>query len=339
MIATPTDSRHGIRRARHQDAASIATLFACAYEASSHPCKSADFVATTLHGRADVWYVSELGDRITGCMGMLPHRWNRVWEVGRAVTHPDFRGGGIATELAQRALDDAWWAGECDLVVGFPRSRTMYRLAQVLTPPFRAVGHDGGINVAGGRREYHLVAVSFAVRKRFDRIRPASESRPGMAFVRDTVLTPFGLSGSPGSYPPLLISGDCPRHPDDGPFTFNYDPYCPSDSLEITAYAGPKHDHAGIAADLLTMLESFGNVRHARLAVLADKVEFQRMLQFAGFGITAYLPAWHLQNGARYDCVLMTRRTTDDEPVDHGNRDLIDSFNLGYDECLSCQMV
>jgi molybdopterin/thiamine biosynthesis adenylyltransferase/nitroreductase len=68
----------------------------------------------------------------------------------------------------------------------------------------------------------------------------------------------------------------------------------------------------------LTTLESFGYARHVRLAVLADKIEFQQRLRSAGFAITAYLPAWHLQNAVRYDCVLMTRRTTDEEPVDHG---------------------
>jgi hypothetical protein len=46
-----------------------------------------------------------------------------------------------------------------------------------------------------------------------------------------------------------------------------------------------------------------------------------------------------LQNGVRYDCVLMTRRTTDDEPIDHGTRDLIDSFNVGYAECPSSQIA
>jgi hypothetical protein len=82
-------------------------------------------------------------------------------------------------------------------------------------------------------------------------------------------------------------------------------------------------------------LDSFAYARHVRLAVLADKLLFQRVLQSEGFAVTAYLPAWHLQNGIRYDCVLMTRRTSAEEPTDYGTRDLIEFFNTGYASCPS----
>jgi GNAT superfamily N-acetyltransferase len=333
MRQATSPSGHDIRRARPADAEQIAALFQLVYAASSHPCKRPEFVAATLEGlRPDVWHVTALRGRISGCMGMLPHRWNRSWEIVRGVTHPDFRGSGLATELAQRAVDDAWASGECDLVVGYPRNRTMNRiLCEDMRPPFHTVGHDGGVNIADDRREYHLVIVSFADLKRFEHVSPPLVG----AFVRDTVLAPVGFESSPGLYPPLLITGEYPQHPDYGPFTFNYHPYCPSDSLELTAYTGPKRDPAAIASDLLTTIDSFGYARHVRLTVLADKIEFQQALRSAGFAITAYLPAWHMQNGVRYDCVCMARRTTDDEPVSHDTRDLIDAFNRGYSECFS----
>ena len=127
-----TTHSHTLRAARPDDAGQIVDLFQLVYAESSHPCKSLEFVAQTLRRRhADVWHVGALGDRITGCMGMLPHRWNRSWEIVRGVTHPEFRGSGLATELAQRAIDDAWASDDCDLVVGFPRNRTMYRILGV----------------------------------------------------------------------------------------------------------------------------------------------------------------------------------------------------------------
>jgi len=333
--------RHEMRLARPADAKQIAALFRLVYASSSHPCKNPDFVAETLQdGRRDVWMVSEQCGRVTACMGMLPHRWNRSWEIVRGVTHPEFRGGGVGTELAQRVIDVAWASGECDVVIGFPRSRTIYRiLSENVAPPLRVVGHDGGINIADGRREYHLVALSFPASRRFDHVSPAGTSSQISAFAREHVQEPLGFAWAPGLYPPLLIAGEHPRHPDYGPFTFNYHPYCPSDSLELTAYTGPKQNHLDIAADLLTTLESFAFARHVRLAVLADKVEFQQALCAAGFEITAYLPAWHLQNSVRYDCVLMTRRATGEEPVDHGTRDLIDLFTRGYAECPSSQIA
>jgi GNAT superfamily N-acetyltransferase len=170
-----TTHAHTLRAARPHDAAQIANLFQLVYAESSHPCKSLEFVAHTLRRRrADVWHVSALCDRITACMGTLPHRWNRSWEIVRGVTHPEFRGSGLATELAQRAIDDAWASDDCDLVVVFPRSRTIYRiLAEMVTPGFTLTGHDGGLNIAGGRREYHLVALSFARHKNLARVEPA----------------------------------------------------------------------------------------------------------------------------------------------------------------------
>jgi N-acetylglutamate synthase-like GNAT family acetyltransferase len=324
---------HTLRRAQPADAPQIAALFHLAYEASSHPCKSEDFVRTSLQPeRTDVWFVSESEGRISGCACMLQHRWNRSWEIARGVTHPDFRRGGIATELLQRLVDEAWGSGRCDLIVAFPRSWIMTRtLAESVRPGFTVVGHDGGINIAGGQREYHLLALSCGPSSRADRISPGPLLEERMpAWVRDAVLAPIGFSPAPGDYPPTIIAGEHRQHPDYGPFTFYYHPFCPSDSLEITAYTGPKSHPEAIAADLLTTLESFGYVRHVRLAVLADKTVFQQALGRGGFAMTAYLPAWHFQSGARYDCILMTRRTTAEEPVDHGTRDLIDRFNLAY---------
>ena len=153
---------------------------------------------------------------------------------------------------------------------------------------------------------------------------------------------PFRAAGGPRAAQPDrghrsvsagLFAGDYLRHPDYGPFTFEYHPFCPSDSLEITAYTGPKTDPGAIAADLLRTIESFGYVRHVRMAVLVDKTELCAALCAAGFAVTAYLPGWHLQNGVRYDCVLVTRCLTPEEPVDHGTRDLIDYFNQGYIAC------
>lgn len=324
-----------IRRAREDDAADIATLFRLVYESSSHPCKRDAFVTETLRRPAvNVWFVAEHDGRLVGCMGMLRHAWNRSWELVRGVTHPDFRSGGLATTLAQRLTDEAWASWDCDLVIGFPRSRTILRIiSETVKPPLVVVGHDGGINIAGGRREYHLVAMSFRTGDGVERLVPAVESLASDPFVQRSVFERLALDTTTGLYPPVLIAGNHPVHPDYGPFTFEYHPFCPSDSLEITAYTGSRTEPLAIADELLKTIESFGYVRHVRLAVLVDKREFVGVLCEAGFAVTAYLPSWHLQNGRRYDCVLLTRRTTDLEPSDHGIRDLIDYFNQGYAEC------
>src|SRR5215469_825027 len=323
---------HEMRRACPDDASQIAALFRVVYSQSSHPCNDEEFVRQTIQRKdTNIWHVSESNGRITGCMGMLVNRWNCTWEIVRGATDPEYRRSGIGTLLAQRAIDDACASSDCDFIVGFPRNRTMYRiLSEVMRPAMRATGHDGAINIACGRREYHLAVFALAGSPRFEWCNLEPVPAEVRRSVCETILGPLGLPWNSGPYPPLFISGHYPRHPDYGPFTFYYHPFCPSDSLEISSYTGIKSDAEDVAAELIETANSFQYARHIRLAVLADKLEFQRVLLRAGFSITAYLPCWHLQNGVRYDCVLMVRRETDCEPIAHDTRDIIAGFDRIY---------
>ena len=96
--------------------------------------------------------------------------------------------------------------------------------------------------------------MSFAKQKRFARVVPESSLATTIPFVKEAILDPLDLPRTSGVYPPALITGEHPHHPDYGPFTFHYHPFCPSDSLEITVYTGPKHDPVEIADDLVRTL-------------------------------------------------------------------------------------
>jgi hypothetical protein len=320
------------RRAERKDAHAIASLFQLTYAESSHPCKCEEFVARSLQRRrTDLWHVSESEGCVTGCMSLHVQSWNRVWEIGRGVVHPDYRRGGLATSLAQCMLDEAYASPDCDFVIGYPRSRSMFRImTEGVTPIMRAIGHDGGINIAEGRREFHLVGISATSRANLVRHAPPDGTNE---FVTEEILNPLGFGGPRSRYPPTVIAGDTPRHPDYGPFTFSYHPFCPSDALEISGYTGIRQDQREIARDLIQTIRSFSYARHVRLAVLADKLDFQGALEEAGFRVSAYLPAWHLQNGIRYDCKLLTWLAPGIHPVDHGLRDLIDQFDQGLKAC------
>jgi len=323
---------HKARRAGPEDGQQIAVLFRVAYGQSSHPCSNERFVLQTLRRSCtDMWYVSDIAGRITGCMGMLVNHWNRSWEIVRGITDPDFRGSGIGTLLAQRAVDEACSSEDCDLIIGFPRNRTMYRiLSEAVTPGMCALGHDGAINVACGRREYHLAALALPRPARFEWRNPSRLPPDIRDPIVDAVLKPLGLAWIPGPYPPQFISGEVMQNTDYGPFALHYRPFCPSYSLEISGYTGLRERASEVAAELIETLRSFECARHVRVAVLADKLEFQAALVRAGFVITAYLPAWHHQNGVRYDCVLMVRRSIDVEPADYNTREIIDRFDVIY---------
>jgi hypothetical protein len=83
----------------------------------------------------------------------------------------------------------------------------MYRLvSERVAPPFICIGHDGGLNIANGSREYHLATVA-NLAPGFIHVIPRNSQIAHAAFVRSAVLTPLSLSPVVGDYPPALVVG------------------------------------------------------------------------------------------------------------------------------------
>jgi hypothetical protein len=261
---------------------------------------------------------------------MVYHAWNQSWEITRGVTHPGFRGAGLATALAQHCIADACASPLGDIVFGYPRIYTMQRiLSEAVKPGMFPTGHDGAINIANGVREYHLFSMFPKPGALFRHVIPEHRSLPDSSFVIENVFAPLQLTPEPGRYPEEIICGQSVSHPDLKPLSFGYDPFCPSDSLEVTAYTGDSRDPATIAFEIDACVKSFNYAKHVRMAVLIDKTDVIRALRTLGFAVTAYLPAWRVVNGDRYDCALMVRSKFDVEPSDYGLRPWIDRFGQG----------
>jgi GNAT superfamily N-acetyltransferase len=318
-----------IRNAAPEDSSSIARLFQLAYGPSSHPCKDAQHVRDGICSGRAAWRLAVDQDRVVACVTLLVNVWNHSLELARAVTLPEYRGGGLGTELMQCSVDEACTSSWCDVIVGFPRSRTMLHIVSGLKPSMLPVGHDGAINVANGTREYHAVTYTPNPGARFRHYIPAFPSLADVEFVRNNIFGPLGFSPERAEYPPQWVVGEGIEHPDLKPFSFGYDPFCPSDAIEITRYGADSRDAGQVARELILMLDSFYHARHARLIVPVDKREFMEKLIDAGFEATAYLPAWYLHKGGRYDCVLMVRRRFSEDPTDHGVREIVDRFRQG----------
>jgi GNAT superfamily N-acetyltransferase len=319
-----------IRKASSEDATDIANLFKLAYAECSHPCKGADFVRDEVLSRKAAWRVAVAHNHIVACMSISPSAWNRSWELGRAVTHPDYRRAGIGTELVQESIDEACGSPSCDVVISFPRCRTALDvLTEAIKPPMISIGHDGAINVANGTREYHAVVFMTNPDAQFCHCIPTGPSVAEAAFVRDNIFRPLGFTPKPEAYPPLWVVGANLHSRHLKSFLFAYDPFCASRSIEISGYDGESRDGREIAQELISMLNDFPDARHVRLAVLIDKRDFIENLLDAGFELTAYLPAWYRERSARYDCVLMARGHFPDEPKEYGLRDLIEFFRRG----------
>lgn len=326
-----TTTASTIRHATPDDSPSIALLFQLAYGQSSHPCTQAEYVRDSICSGSTAWRVATDRDRVVACITLLINVWNHSWELARAVTLPEYRGVGLGTELMQCSVDDACASSSCDVILGFPRSRTMLHIVSGLKPSMIVVGHDGAINVANGTREYHAITYAANPSARFAHYIPEAPSLADSEFVQHEIFNVLGFRPERAKYPSQWVVGDGIAHPDLKPFSFAYDPLCPSNAIEITGYNADSKDAHHVAHELNSMLDSFHHTRHARLVVPVDKTELIGELTVAGFGVTAYLPAWYLHDGGRYDCALLVRRRFSGEPVDHGVREIIDHFR----QCLT----
>src|SRR5215469_7378259 len=318
-----------IRNATPDDSPSIALLFQLAYGESSHPCTLAEHVRDSICSGSTAWRVATDRDRVVACITLLINGWNHSWELARAVTLPEYRGQGLGTELMQCSVDDACESSSCDVILGFPRSRTMLRIVSGLKPSMMAVGHDGALNVANGTREYHAITYAANPAARFAHYIPETPSLADTEFVQNEIFNVLGFRPDRGRYPSQWVVGDGIAHPDLKPFSFAYDPLCPSNAIEITGYNAESKDAHDVAHQLTSMLDSFHHTRHTRLIVPVDKTELILKLALAGFEVTAYLPAWYLYDGGRYDCVLLVRRGFSEEPVEHGVCEIVERFRLG----------
>jgi len=324
-----TTTASTIRNAIPNDSRSIALLFELAYGQSSHPCKQAEHVRDSICSGSTAWRVAIERDKVVACITLLINVWNHSWELARAVTLPEYRGLGLGTELMQCSVDDACASSSCDVILGFPRSRTMLNIVSGLKPSMMAVGHDGAINVANDAREYHAITYATNPAARFPHYIPETPSLADTEFVRNEIFNVLRLRPERRKYPSQWVVGDGIAHPDLKPFSFAYDPLCPSNAIEITGYNAESTDAHHVAHQLTSMLNSFHHTRHTRLIVPVDKTELIMKLAPVGFEVTAYLPAWYLHDGGRYDCVLLVRRGFSEEPVDHGIREIVDRFRQG----------
>ncbi|MFN0121305.1 MAG: GNAT family N-acetyltransferase [Blastocatellia bacterium] len=318
-----------IRHATPRDAQPLAALFRHAYGDTSHPCKDPAYLRRYLADARNILLVATEQGQLIASMGMTFHPWNCAYEWGLGVTSPAHRRAGLAETLMRQVFARAYTLQAGEIVFGYPRVRRIYDIGQTcVDPPQIATGHDGGANIANGQREYHLMIFARPSYARFTHVAPALARAE---FVRERVYRPMGLPYAPGGYPEVCLASGLVGSPahmaDTALFQYNHDHQCPAGALEINAYRGAPER---LRHDLAALLREFPAARHVCLSVLADKQRLIHELGQMGFAITAWLPAWHRDGAARYDCVRMVRRNFTEEPVVHGMEELLRGFQAGY---------
>ncbi|HTT39130.1 MAG TPA: GNAT family N-acetyltransferase [Burkholderiales bacterium] len=328
------------RRSGPADASAIAELFQSTYQCSSHPFQTVADVERFLADERNFQILTEEGGRIVASMAMAYNDWNDSYELGRAITHPDYRRQGLAALLMQRVVDWVCDQGLGQVFFGFPRARRIVELCAAIHPRMIVVGHDAGRNVANASRETHLIVFSIPPHSSFAHVKPAVCDTAQAQFVDAHIYRPLGLRPAPGAYPLRRFAG-VPR---DGSFERNgfvldYDPAGANGALEVLAHDDTSSGAPRLCRDLSGVLQSLPGVQHATVTILADKVDVMRHLGALGFEMTAYLPAWLKENAYRYDCVQMTRAAYASRPAARGYEPLVDQLNAGFAATLACAPV
>jgi hypothetical protein len=328
-MRTEATEQYTIRLAEPGDAPQIAHLFREAYGHSSHPCQDATVISQSIAGKKDVWFVALESKTVVSCTAGVWHSWNRLYEASRSVTHPAYQHRGLGGCLLKRCFAHLYEKNDCDLILAVFRSSAMYRLvSESVERPFVLTGHDGGMNIANGLREYHFIGFTTNPMWAPQCAALLGNSSPFAGFIVTPILPGLKVDTRYVRYPDALIVGptgaQCIRV---GPWSisFNYDVA----SLHITDFTGPGKDLTSALDGLATCLRVLPEVEHIYAYVLMDKVQLVGGMHALGFQTTAYLPAWYCQGHDRYDCLMLTKCVGPEPPVAHGTSDWLALFDKG----------
>lgn len=331
-----TADRMIVRRAEPSDAPVVAALFHSVYRDSSHPFQSTASVRSFLEDSRNFQLLAQIGNCIVASMAMTFSHWNDSYELGRAITVPNYRRHGLAGLLMQRVVDWVAAAGMGELIFGYPRVRRIVELCATLDPKTVVVGQDAARNIADGRRETHLIVCGIPRYARFKHVAPPAGEWLDSRFLREQIYTPLGLTVSPGRYPAHVFVGAASQNRmRSGGWLFDDCTGDPSASLEVIGRQRRPATGDEICKELDECLSGFPEVQHLTATVLADKLGVIRALAERGFEISAYLPAWYSENRCRYDCVQLVRRQYTDTPALQDFPDVLAALQVEFENALA----
>jgi GNAT superfamily N-acetyltransferase len=298
------------------------------YRDGSHPFLGTDAIESFLADPSNVQIVAEDRGRLIASMAMAYNPWNDSYELGRALTHAEYRRHGIAASLIQSVVNWAADGGPGELVFGFPRVRRIVELCAALSPRMVVVGHDAGRNVANGGRETHAIVCGILRRERFIHVVPDSRELLQWPFLLQRIYAPLGLDGTPGQYPGDCFVGDgCRDAKEFDGWIFDYQ----TSGRDLQILSGQSgRDVAAVRRSLDRLLTRVGPVEHVSVTVLADKMDLiHRLIQY-GFELVAYLPAWHKVGRFRYDCIQLAKRLHAEVPSEQDFGTLLTNLRFEF---------
>ena len=215
-VTSEKDGAYNLKEANQNDAKEISYLFQLVYGNSSHECKDPEYVKSSILKNQATWFIVKDQQKIVACTALVMHLWNSTYETCWSITHPDYRKHGFGKILYKKSLEQAFQHLDSPFVIGFPRTHSMLQLiSKGINYPIEIMGHDGGLNIANGIREYHLITLTFNRNTNHRRIIPQNNDGTVSSLIDNNQFEKISFDISTEVYPSQFIVGpesDCEKN-------------------------------------------------------------------------------------------------------------------------------
>jgi len=330
-VSTCQQTRHDagieVRHATPGDADGIAALFDRVYQGGYHlaECTDPETVRRAVASQDRLWMLALAAGTIVGSAMARHVPGDARYELGRAAVDQDYRGRPDVRAMSKVLLRDTVRRPDCGLLYCEVRSEIARRMVAREMPGCCWTGADGGMHVVMGEREEHLFGMAFNPERTVTRIAPPrSVVLPGSPVAREAGR--LGSVAHTGDYPARIAApGESQYTHESGSGQVSYSVFEPSRAAVVSAVEG---DTPGDVRRVLWEIidgAAPSKVEHLTLHALADKLPVIEELcrpdredPARRFALRGYLPGWHKDDGARYDCVTLTAQSSEQIPNRHG---------------------
>ncbi len=322
-----------IRQATTDDAAGIAALFDRVYRGGYHLAECADptLVQRTVASREHLWVLALAARTVVGSVMARRDPGNARYELCRAAVHPDYRGRpdiNVALDVLRR---DTVSRPDCEVLYGNVRSERARRKLGNEATRWSWTGADGGMHVLHGEREEHLFGMAFNPERTVTRIVPhRSVLLPASVVARE--IGRLTSATRIGDYPAWISARGTSEYTHESSHGLvSYSVFESSHAAVVSAIEGDTP--SDVRRLLWELLDGAApsKIEHLTLHALADKLPVIEELcrpdredPARRFAIRGYLPGWHTDGAARYDCVTLTAQTSEQIPNRFGLDALIE---------------
>lgn len=307
-FSTINQSSLEFSRADEADCFEIATLFQQVYGDSSHPEIQPGALCHHLVDKNNYWLACRYAGEIIGTAACIYNNWNQSYELGRAVTTVQWRRQGIAQQMVQRCCDWLMHHHPNTVVVGYPRAQRILEICQQLETPFTACGHDGGVQIANGQYEHHLIIFLQA-----DDLLKSEASITGKQVDQ--------------SLPQLVgPQGNQPWRSTMHAANLDWNTAACQD-LFIQQVDGEIWSEPNMRRFLASLLRDFGSINSISITVPQMRPDVITAALENHFQVTAWLPGWYFDGINRHNCLRLVRRFGTHQPQKNGMESVIDRFD------------